>query len=336
MKVLRCEKPHHFAYHEMPIPSITPGETLVRIKRVGICGTDIHAFEGTQPYFNYPRVLGHELAAEIVETSAENFVPGELVTVIPYKSCGICVACRHGKTNCCVSIQVMGVHIDGGMAEYFVIPNDLLIKSEGLQLDELALVEPLAISAHAVRRAKIQPQEYVLVVGAGPIGLGLIAFARIAGAHVIALDVNESRMDFCKEKLQVQHTINALQEDVLATLNEITKAEIPTAIFDATGSLKAIEQSFQYLAHGGTYVMVGIQKDNISFSHPEFHKRESTLMSSRNATKDDFEYVIDCIKNKLIDPSEFITHRIPFHNLADQFNIFFELNNKIIKALVDL
>ena len=336
MKVLRCEKPHHFEYHEFSLPTLLVGETLLRVRRVGVCGTDIHAFEGTQPYFNYPRILGHELAAEIVQTTAEDFVQGELVTVIPYKSCGDCVACRHGKTNCCVLMQVLGVHVDGGMAEYLVVPNDLLIKSKGLQLDELVLVEPLAISAHAIRRANVQSGGYVLVVGAGPIGLGLMEFARLAGSQVIALDVNESRLAFCNDKLRVEHTVNVAKEQAFEALWRITNGSMPTTIFDATGNLKAIEQAFQYLAHGGTYVLVGIQKGNISFSHPEFHKRESTLMSSRNATKGDFDFVIDCIRNKSIDPTLFVTHRIPFDDLVRQFEMFVDPRNKIIKAIVEV
>lgn len=336
MKTLQCENPHNFEYHETEIPKVNDGESLLRIRRVGVCGTDIHAFEGTQPYFNYPRVLGHELAAEIVETTDPNFQIGEYVTLIPYKSCGRCVACKRGKDNCCVSMQVLGVHIDGGMTEYMVAPNKLIIKGQGLDLDELALVEPFAISAHAIRRANVQVGENILVVGAGPIGLGLIEFSCIAGANVIVMDFNVDRLQFCREKLNVAHTIHVGVDEPLEKLQEITKGEMPTAIFDATGNLRAIEQSLQYLAHGGTFVLVGIQKNNFSFSHPEFHKRESTLMSSRNATKQDFQFVIDTIKSKKIYPYTFITHRLEFESVAQEFDTFFKPENKVIKALIEL
>lgn len=336
MKSLRCEKPLEFVYHDLPIPLIEEGQTLLRIRRVGICGTDIHAFEGTQPYFSYPRILGHELAAQIVETTHPNFSKDEFVTIIPYNSCGECIACRRGKTNCCVSMRVLGVHMDGGMADFLVVPNELLIKSSGLDLDELAMVEPLAISAHAVRRANVSRGDFVLVIGAGPIGLGTVRFAQIAGAEVIVLDLNQDRLDFCKERLHVKFVINPLQEDFLQILNNFTNGNMPTSVFDATGNLRAIEQAFQYMSHGGNYILIGIQKNDIAFSHPEFHKKEATLMSSRNATILDFDYVIQCIHEKLIDPKDFISLRIPFEKLASRFGVFYEPNNKIIKAIVEL
>ena len=253
-----------------------------------------------------PRILGHELAAEIIEADdADGFVPGEAVTFIPYFNCGKCIACRNNKPNCCVNIKVFGVHIDGGMMQYISVPSSSLVKSNGLNYDELALVEPLAIGAHGVARANVVKDEFVLIIGAGPIGLGTIQFAHIAGAKVIALDVNEKRLHFCKERLKVDYVINASEENVFARLKEITSGDMPVAVIDATGSQKAINNAFQYVAHGGRFVLIGLQKEEISFSHPEFHKREITLMSSRNATRQDFEYVITVMKNGLIDPSSF-------------------------------
>ena len=294
MKALICTKPGTFDYINCDEPLPQPGQAILKIKRVGICGTDLHAYRGTQPYFTYPRILGHELAADLIDTGgAAGFVPGEVVTFIPYFNCGTCIACRNGLTNCCTQIKVCGVHIDGGMAEYLSVPSYALVKSEGLGYDELAFVEPLAIGAHGVRRANLQKDEFVLVIGAGPIGLGTMEFAKIAGAKVIALDINEQRLRFCNDKLKVAFTINGSTEDVLARLKEITNGDMPTVVMDATGSLKAIENGLQYLSHGGRFVLIGLQKEAFSFSHPEFHKRETTLMSSRNATRADFEQVID-------------------------------------------
>ena len=294
MKALICTKPGTFDYINCDEPLPQPGQAILKIKRVGICGTDLHAYRGTQPYFTYPRILGHELAADLIDTGgAAGFVPGEVVTFIPYFNCGTCIACRNGLTNCCTEIKVCGVHIDGGMAEYLSVPTYALVKSEGLGYDELALVEPLAIGAHGVRRANVKKDEFVLVIGAGPIGLGTMEFAKIAGAKVIALDINEQRLRFCNDKLKVAFTINGSTEDVLARLKEITNGDMPTVVMDATGSLKAIENGLQYLSHGGRFVLIGLQKEAFSFSHPEFHKRETTLMSSRNATRADFEQVID-------------------------------------------
>jgi threonine dehydrogenase-like Zn-dependent dehydrogenase len=144
----------------MEKPIAKDGETLLKIERIGICGTDLHAFEGTQPFFSYPRILGHELAATIIDTNAKGFLPNEAVTIIPYFSCGKCIACRMNNENCCSSINVFGVHIDGGMREFVVVPDEYLVKSEGLDFDELALVEPLSISAHGVRRAVVKKDEF--------------------------------------------------------------------------------------------------------------------------------------------------------------------------------
>src|SRR6476659_8156967 len=184
MNTLVCTTPGVFEYTRLEKPGLTKGNAIIKIKRIGVCGTDLHAFEGTQPYLEYPRVLGHELAGQLVEfDDAPGFEKGEAVTFIPYFNCGKCIACRNGKGNCCTDIQVCGVHIDGGMTEYLSVPSYSLVKSQGLSYDELALVEPLAIGAHGVRRAAVQPGEFVLVIGAGPIGLGTMEFARIAGGN---------------------------------------------------------------------------------------------------------------------------------------------------------
>jgi 2-desacetyl-2-hydroxyethyl bacteriochlorophyllide A dehydrogenase len=316
------------------MPVTAKGETLLKIERIGICGTDLHAFEGTQPYFNYPRILGHELAATIIETKADGFTAGDKVTIIPYMHCGNCTACNSGKNNCCVNMRVFGVHIDGGMREFVTVPNHALLKSEGLSLDELALIEPLAIGAHAVKRAAVANGEFVLVIGAGPIGLGIAQFARIAGAHVIVVDVNDDRLQFCTTHVGVEHTINPLKQDVMEALKQITSNNMPTVVMDATGNLKAINNAFVYLAHGGRYVLVGLQKEHISFSHPEFHKREATLMSSRNANVSDFEHVMECIKNGLVQPVNYITHKVAFDEVATQFESLLHPNSKVVKAVV--
>ncbi len=337
MESLVCLTPRKFTYQQAVKPVLTPGQAILKIRRIGICGTDLHAFEGTQPFFNYPRILGHELAADLVEADgAPDFVPGEAVTFIPYFNCGHCIACRSGKPNCCVQLQTLGVHIDGGMVEYLSVPSYSLVHGNGLSHDELALVEPLAIGAHGVRRAAIQPGEYVLVVGAGPIGLGTMEFARIAEGIVIALDINESRLDFCRNRLGVHHTINARSPDVFEQLAAITNGDMPTVVIDATGSLRAINTAFSYMAHGGRYVLVGLQKGDISVSHPEFHKREATLMSSRNATRADFEHVIASMKAGLVEPTNYITHRVRFDQIEADFESWLNPDTGVIKAMASL
>ena len=337
MKTLVCTEPGNFEYSLRERPHVEEGRAIIRIRRIGICGTDLHAYGGTQPYFNYPRVLGHELAGELTDfDNAPAFEIGETVSFIPYFNCGICIACRNGKPNCCANLKVCGVHVDGGMVEYLSVPSSSLLHGSGLDFDELALVEPLAIAAHGVSRAAIRKDEFVLVIGAGPIGLGTMAFAQIEAAKVTALDLNEQRLGFCKQKLNVAHTINPNATDVFEELKEITGGDMPTVIIDATGNLKAINNAFQYMAHGGRYILIGLQKEDISFSHPEFHKREATLMSSRNATRQDFDRVISCIKSGEIKPKDLITHRVHFDEVKKEFRNWLDPANGVIKATVEL
>jgi len=337
MKAITCTTPGLLQYINIDAPILQPGHAIIKIRRIGICGTDLHAFEGTQPFFSYPRILGHELAGDLIDADgAEGFVPGEALTFIPYFNCNTCIACRQGKPNCCSNIKVFGVHIDGGMSEYISVPSYSLVKGNGLTYDELALVEPLAIGAHGIRRAAVQKDEFVLVIGAGPIGLGTMEFARIAGAQVIALDINAGRLQFCRNKLQLLHTINAATEDVVERLKEITNNDMPTVVIDATGSQKAINNALQYLAHGGRFVLIGLQKETISFSHPEFHKRETTLMSSRNATREDFVHVVNCMKEGWVNPSTYITHRTAFDDVKNVFKSWLEPATGVIKAIAEI
>ena len=336
MKSLICNQPYQFEYAEIDTPALKPNHAIIKIKRVGICGTDLHAFEGTQPYFNYPRILGHELSGDLIDfDNADGFVPGDIVTIIPYFNCGTCIACRNSKPNCCVNIQVCGVHVDGGMREYFSVPSYSLVNGKGLSYDELALIEPLAIGAHGIRRADVKEGEFVLVIGAGPIGLGTMEFAKIAGGKIIAMDVNENRLQFCKEKLNVDYVINA-NDNVNEQLKEITNGDMPTVVIDATGNQKAINHALRYVAHGGRYVLIGLQKNELIFSHPEFHKRETTLMSSRNATREDFEHVMNCMKRKLVNPLTYITHKVKFDEVKEEFESWLNPENGVIKAMVEM
>jgi 2-desacetyl-2-hydroxyethyl bacteriochlorophyllide A dehydrogenase len=335
MKALICTQPGSFEYRDIPDPVPQAGRTIIKIRRVGICGTDLHAFEGTQPYFEYPRILGHELAAEIVGPDTPGFESGELVTIMPYFNCGECIACRSGKPNCCVNLKVCGVHTDGGMAEYLSVPSSSLVRGNGSGLDELALVEPLAIGAHGIRRANVQAGEFVLVMGAGPIGIGTMEFARIAGGKVIAMDINKQRLAFCKNKLGIEYVIDG-SAGAAERLKAITGGDMPAVVIDATGNLNAINKGFEYISHGGRYVLIGLQKGNINFSHPEFHKREGTLMSSRNATRADFATVMKALQQKLIDPLTYITHRVNFDQVKNEFPGWLKPESGVIKAMAEI
>jgi 2-desacetyl-2-hydroxyethyl bacteriochlorophyllide A dehydrogenase len=338
MRGIVCESPDRFAFVDyLPEPVYSEGEAIIRIRRIGICGTDLHAYKGNQPFFAYPRILGHELAG-IVEQVGPNEAglrEGDQVSVIPYMHCGTCIACRNGNTNCCTEMKVLGVHIDGGMRERISVPVTHLVKTDGLTLDQTAVLEPLAIGAHAVRRSGLQAGETALVIGVGPIGLGVMAFAKYAGANVIAMDINEERLAFCQRWAGIDHTVNALHQPA-DRLHELTGGDFPTAVFDATGNARSMTDSFGFVAHGGRLVYVGLVKADISFHDPEFHKRELTLMGSRNATRDDFNHVLEAVGSGRIDVERYITHRSSFEGMIGQFDGWLKPESKVIKAMVEL
>jgi threonine dehydrogenase-like Zn-dependent dehydrogenase len=336
MKALVCTKPGRLDYVDRPDPELKKDHAIIRIRNIGICGTDLHAYEGTQPFFNYPRILGHELSGELVALDgAPGFQVGEPVTFLPYLNCGKCIACRNGKTNCCTNLQVCGVHIDGGMVDYFSVPSALLVHAKGLNLTELALVEPLSIGAHGIRRADVQPGEFVLVMGAGPIGMATMEFARLREAEIIVMDLNSHRLEFCKTRFGISHIIQAGDANIVEQLAEITHGDMPSVVVDASGNRKAINNGLNYLAHGGRYILIGLQKEELVFSHPEFHKKEATLMSSRNATREDFDWVIKNIQKRIINPLSFITKRVKFKEAAAGFPDWLKPSGQMIKVVVE-
>jgi 2-desacetyl-2-hydroxyethyl bacteriochlorophyllide A dehydrogenase len=337
MQCVVCTQPNELELKEITAPTAGPGEALIRVRRIGICGTDLHAFRGNQPFFSYPRVLGHELAGVIEEIgpNAANLQPGDPVAVIPYLECGQCLACRSGKPNCCVNLKVIGVHVDGGMQEVIVVPTGHLLKTAELTLDQAAILEPLSIGAHAVRRAALHQGEQVLVIGAGPIGLSVMAFAARQGAQVSVMDVNEERLKFSQGWANIAQTINAL-DNPIEKLSEITRGDLPTVVFDATGNPQSMMSSFNYVANGGKLVFVGLVKTDISFSDQEFHRKELTLFASRNSTKEDFVSVKEAVQSGLINSASYITHRTGLAQLAAHFEDLFDPQARVIKALVEI
>jgi len=334
MKYIVCEEPSNFKLKENNIPVKGPGEALLKIHRVGICGTDLHAYAGNQAFFNYPRILGHELAAEILEVDQnhQGFKQGDKVIVMPYVSCGNCIACRRGKTNCCSNIKVLGVHTDGGMQEVITVRTDLLIQANELTYNEMAIVEPLAIGAHALRRSNVQKEDFIVVIGCGPIGIGLIKLAQIIGAHVIALDVNKDRLRYVVDQIGVQHAFNVL-EDPVSQISDLTNTDMATAVFDATGNKRALEEGIDYMAHGGEFILVGLSKEDLCYSHPKIHAKETTLKCSRNATVEDFEFVIKHLKEFPTD--SFVTHQVHFSEMISNFDSWLDPKTGVIKAMVN-
>jgi len=339
MKTITLQQPGTFTLTDTAAPnSPQAGQALVRVQRIGICGTDIHAFRGRQPFFNYPRILGHELGVEIVEIAPNDLglKPGDRCAVEPYLNCGQCIACRRGKTNCCTQLQCLGVHTDGGMREQIIVPIQKLHRSEKLPLDQLALVETLGIGAHAVHRAGLEPREFALVIGAGPIGLSVMQFLLPAGMQTIVLDISTHRLEFCRKTLSVQHTIDASTGDPIDQLRAITSGDLPTAVFDATGNAQSMMRALSFAAHGGKVVYVGLVQSDLTFNDPEFHRKELTLFASRNSTPADFKRIIGLMENKTIDTTPWITHRAPFDAMIGQFPAWTDPKTGVIKAVVEV
>ena len=340
-KTITLEKPGRFVLGETEAPSPPgPGDVRVGVQRIGICGTDLHAFRGEQPYFTYPRVLGHELGVEVLElgTEVEGISVGDRCAVEPYLNCGECWACRAGRTNCCSSLEVLGVHVDGGMRQEIVVPANKLHKSDQLTFEQLALVETLGIGAHAVDRSGVTDGEDVLVIGAGPIGLAVTQFARIAGGRVAVLDINPRRLAFCRDLFGVGQTIVS-GEDGREPIEQVTEAfggELPTAVFDATGFPPSMNAAFELTGSGGRLTMVSLVQADISFNDPEFHRKELTILATRNSTAADFRRIIALIESGAADTTPWITHRAPFDSMIDQFVDWLDPETGVIKAVVEL
>ncbi|MDW6026313.1 zinc-binding alcohol dehydrogenase family protein [Mesorhizobium sp. BAC0120] len=335
MRAVVCWKPGELALEERPAPKPGEAEVLVRVRRVGICGTDYHIFEGKHPFLEYPRIMGHELAVEVIEAPAgSRLSAGEVCVVNPYLSCGHCIACRAGKPNCCVGISVLGVHRDGGMVGQMSLPEKNLFVAPGLTADECATVEFLAIGAHAVRRGAVTGRDRILVVGAGPIGLGVALFARLSGAAVAVFDKDVERANSARSILAVD-TI-AADGDPGEAVSAFTGSEGFDIVFDATGNRLAMEKGFDYVAHGGRYVLVSVIKDRVTFADPDFHRKEMTLMGSRNATSEDFERVIGAIRGGDVPIEDLITHRTGLADAVGNIPLWATEKTGLIKALIEI
>lgn len=335
MQYIVCSEPRRFSLQEKPFPERRPELALLKVRQVGICGTDLHAYAGNQPYFTYPRILGHELTVEVCEIpdNKAGLKPGDRAIVMPYLHCGQCHACRQGKTNCCTRLQVLGVHTDGGMQEYIQLPIQALLPAEGLPDDAIAITEPLAIGAHAVRRAAVRSGDWVVVVGCGPIGAGLIAAAQHAGAQVIAIDITATRLSFAEQALGVEHVVIA-DQDALEKVRDLTGGNMAQAVFDATGHKTAMETGVQYVSHGGSYVLVGLFKGILSFEHPFIHSREMSILCSRNATTADFMQVKQMLQDGKFPTTDYLTHRVPFAEMIQHFDHWLLPDAGVMKAMV--
>ncbi len=338
MKVIRLIKPGYWESFTADEPNsrLQAGEALIKIHKMGVCGTDLHAFKGSQPFFSYPRILGHELAVEVlaVGEGVDHIQIGDKCAVEPYYNEQIGQAVKRGKTNCGEHLRVLGVHVDGGMQELLKIDSQLLHPANNLTDDQLALVEPLAIGCHAVDRAQIDHNDIVLVVGAGPIGLATVQFAQLSGARVMVMDIEEDKLALTQKITTVSDTFLAT-DTIEATLKEQLNGDLPTVILDATGNPKSMHNTFNYVAAGGTIVFIGLFQGDIVFNDPNFHRKELTLKASRAALHTDFQRVISLIESGKIHPESYITHRMRFDEVPERFEKLYEEKNKLVKAIID-
>ena len=335
MRAVVCETPGTLTIVEKPVPTPGQGEVLVRIKRMGVCGTDLHIFNGKHPYLEYPRIMGHELSGEVAAVGdGGKLAVGTPVYIMPYLTCGHCVACRQGKTNCCTSMQVLGVHCDGGMTDYLVLPERVVFAADGIPLDQAALIEFLAIGAHAARRGVFEGGERTLVVGAGPIGLACAIFARARGAEVTLVDGREDRLGFAADELGFTEGERA-GPDLLERMTRKTGGDLFDRVIDATGNAQAMEASFGLVAHGGALVFAGIVRTDLTFSDPDLHKREMTVYASRNATDVDFVEVLAAIRSGKVQVQKLITHRAPLEEAVRQFPHWTTPEARVVKAMIE-
>ena len=341
MKAIQLEKPQSFRAIDIPEPaSPGRGEALVRIHRVGICGTDYGGYLGKMPFYSYPRIPGHELGVEVLALGAgeTHLRVGDRCAVEPYINCQRCYSCRRGLTNCCEHHQTLGVMCDGGMCERMLVPARKLHGSHRLTMDQLALVETLAIGCHAVDRGQPLAGEHVLIIGAGPIGLSTIEFVKLAGARCFVLDLNEERLAFCRDRMHVDATIVARGDgSELSQLQQLTNGQLADVVIDATGSNKSMSAALSYCAFGGRLVFVGITQQEISFAHaPVMHRRQLAILASRNALSRDFTRIIRLIEEGQIDTSPWITHRVPFDRMISEFPRWLKPEAGVIKAVVEV
>ena len=341
MKAISLDQPQHFRRIDVPEPD-APGasEVLVRVHRIGICGTDYGGYLGKMPFFSYPRIPGHELGVEVlaVGEGVSQVKPGDRCAVEPYMNCQQCFACKSGHGNCCENLKVIGVMTDGGMRERILLPARKVHPANALTTDQCALVETLAIGCHAVNRGNPKPGEHVLVIGAGPIGLSVIEFAKLSGARTIVMDMNEQRLEFVRTRMGVPDTILAKGDgSELEQLKELTGGTLAQVIIDATGSNQSMTQCFALASFTGRVVYVGITQQELSFPHaPIMHRRELTLLASRNAHPGDFTRIVKLIEDGQIDTHPWITHQATFDDMIEVFPSWLKPESGVIKAIVSV
>ncbi|TDQ16285.1 threonine dehydrogenase-like Zn-dependent dehydrogenase [Algoriphagus boseongensis] len=324
---------------EIEVPKPKSGEVLLEVGMVGFCGGDLNGFKGLFPLQEYPNILGHEVGAKVVELGEE--VPdsiqiGAKVTLYPYQNCGTCVACRKGRPNACKTNKTMGVRRPGAMTRYITTPWQDLFESKTLSLKELALVEPLTVGFHAVSRGKVEAQDRVAVMGCGIVGLGAVASALNRGAEVIAIDIDNSKLEIAK-KIGVRHTINPSQEDLHERLQQITEGDGPDVIIEAVGSPTTYRSAVEEVAFLGRVVCIGYAKAPVEFNTSLFVQKEIEILGSRNCVgKIDFPEVIAYLEKGKFPVNEVISKVISIDQAPETMDAWAKNSQGIVKIMLDL
>ena len=319
MKAIKLEKPWDVACVEMEKPVPKAGEALIRIVTAGICGSDIGAFRGTNGLVSYPRVIGHELAGIVESIPADNkngIKVGDRVVVDPYLYCGHCYPCSIGRTNCCTDLKVLGVHVDGGMAEYFCHPADMLIKiPEGMTWEQAAMAEPLTISLHGIHRGGLKAGEFCAVYGAGPIGLVAGMVAQAYGAHAIVIDLVQERLDFAKS-VGIEYVINSGKEDPVAKVAEITGGMMAQQVMECTGANPCIRGTLDLVSNAGRITLTGWPKKETSLPTDMITKKEVDIRGARTSAGE-FQEALELIATRRVDMNKILTKTVSMDEAAE-------------------
>jgi 2-desacetyl-2-hydroxyethyl bacteriochlorophyllide A dehydrogenase len=340
MKAIRLVAPRKFENIEIEEPEKPGnGEALIRTIQMGICGTDVSCYLGKFPFFDYPRIPGHELGVEVLEVGegVNNISPGDRCSLEPYFNCGECHPCKKGYGNCCENLKVFGVMMNGGLCERSIVRADKLHPSKELSFEQLALVETLAIGCHASDRGNAQKGDHALIIGTGPIGLSALEFNRLTGATITVMDMSEERLEFCRVNYGIENLILFKGDgSEIEQMKEITNGGFFDVVTDATGNHHSMSNALEFVAFGGSLVYVGITTQEISFTHPALHRREIDLLASRNALPKDFPRILRLIENGTINTGPWITHRISMAQVKEKFESLIIPNSGVLKAMIEV
>ena len=347
MKAVYITEPGKVEIKEIPAPVRKKGEALLRVLRVGICGSDLGSYRGTFAYFDYPRIPGHEFSAEIVEIDDNEygFKPGMIVTADPYFNCGKCYSCEHGHVNACMDNKTMGCQMDGALCEYITMPVERLIDGKGLSPEILAAIEPMCIGYHGMVRAGIRPGENVLIFGGGTIGVMAGISAKSMGANVYISDIIPEKLERDVEMFGFAGSIcNTSPEALMEGVERITGSTMVHGKkqvngFDVTAEAVGLPQTFQNaidsVAFGGRVALIGVSKKNLDFNFTLIQKKEIDIYGSRNAMKKDFEDLVDRVVTGKIDVSNIVSAKYSFDDSAKAFEAF-SSNHELLKVLISL